>query len=123
MPMLVLSSYDHSSSKKGLQEMAPYLLSLPSYNSINLDWRLQPNPTWTSITQMLINEEVQLSVQNPSSTTETTTGMNSTAMMGKSKKNKNDHPKHKNNQKKRKSKHTKLSSDSQSDSDDDSHRK
>ena len=56
---------------------------------------LQPNPTWTSITQMLINEEVQLSVQNPSSTTETTTGTNSTAMMGKSKKNKNDHPKHK----------------------------
>ena len=85
--------------------------------------RLQPNPTWTSITQTFINEEVQLSVQNLSSTTEMITGMNSTAMMRKSKKNKNDHPKHKNNQKKWKSKHTKSSSDSQSDSDDDSHRK
>src|SRR5213078_326678 len=59
--------------------------------------RLQPNPTWTSITQTLINEEVQLSVQNPSSTTEMTMGMNSTTMMRKSKKNKNDRPKHKNN--------------------------
>ena len=83
--------------------------------------RLQPNLTWTSITQTLINKEVQLSVQNLSSTTEMTTGMNSTAMMRKSKKNKNDHSKHKNNQKKWKLKHTKSSSDSQSDSDDDSH--
>src|SRR6266480_3625609 len=72
-----------------MSHVLSYGVLLDKFEPIIKILHLQLNPTWTFITQMLINEEVQLSVQNLSSTTEMTTGTNSTIMIGKSKK-KND---------------------------------